>query len=290
MSARNPAWLVVAAAVLWGTTGTAQGLGPDSVGPDAVGGARLVIGSSALLLTAAVARQAPRWSDLRRVPILVAGGAMAAYQPLFFGGVARTGVAVGTVIAIGSAPILAGGLTILLEREHPRAHWWRATGTGVLGLAVLVFAAGTEATLDLGGAVLCLGAGAAYAVYAVASRRIAPTVSALRSAAAVFVVAALLVVPLLARSQLDGLRSTGGITIAVWLGVVATALAYWLYMSGLRGVTAPTAATLSLAEPVTASILGVLILSERPPPLSWVGALLVLVGLSTMIRAAAQPS
>ena len=219
---------------------------------------------AALLTVAALAQKAPSWADLRRVPILIAGGAMAAYQPLFFGGVDRTGVAVGTVIAIGSAPILAGGLTILVDRDHPGARWWWATGTGVVGLALLVFTAGTESSLDFGGAMLCLGAGAAYAVYAVASRRIAPLVPPLRAAAAVFLVAAFLSIPLLVRAELEGLGSPDGIAMAIWLGVAATALAYWLYMNGLRRVTAPSAVTtLRLLATMIASSMAV---SDTLPP------------------------
>ncbi len=78
--------------------------------------------------------------------------------------------------------------------------------------------------------------------------------------------------------------------MVAWLGIGATAFAYWLYTTGLRSVAAPSAATLSLAEPLTAAVLGVVLLSERPPSLAWVGALLVMVALIDMIRANTQPS
>ncbi|MGH9186197.1 MAG: EamA family transporter, partial [Acidimicrobiales bacterium] len=100
MSARL---LVVSAAMLWGTTGTARALGPDGASPTAVGAARLLIGGAVLVGVAAVAgwlrdRPARTWPPAATIG---AAAAMALYQPCFFGGVARTGVAVGTVVGIG---------------------------------------------------------------------------------------------------------------------------------------------------------------------------------------------
>ena len=96
-------WYVLLAAVLWGTTGTAQALAPAGVPPLAVGAVRLAIGGGALLLWA--------WGHGRswhKRPLLLGALAVAAYQPFFFGGVARAGVAVGTMVAIGSAPVITG--------------------------------------------------------------------------------------------------------------------------------------------------------------------------------------
>jgi DME family drug/metabolite transporter len=46
------AWMVLAAGVLWGTTGTAQAFAPAGTSPLAVGAVRLAIGGAALLLLA----------------------------------------------------------------------------------------------------------------------------------------------------------------------------------------------------------------------------------------------
>ena len=94
----DPRLLILAAATLWGTPGTARALGPDDASPAAVGAARLIVGG--LLLLGIVALHHGR--DLGGGPgrpvmradvagLGAAAMAMAAYQPLFFGGVARTG-------------------------------------------------------------------------------------------------------------------------------------------------------------------------------------------------------
>ena len=54
-----------------------------------------------------------------------------------------------------------------------------------------------------------------------------------------------------------------GMAVALHLGVLATAVSYGLFARGLKNINVGTAATLSLAEPFTATILGVVILGER---------------------------
>jgi drug/metabolite transporter, DME family len=98
----DPRLAVLLAATLWGTTGTARALGPDDASPTAVGAARVVVGGACLLLVGWRLGwlSAPRRADARRgtprdgggaPAFVIAVAAMAAYQPLFFGGVARTG-------------------------------------------------------------------------------------------------------------------------------------------------------------------------------------------------------
>jgi drug/metabolite transporter, DME family len=61
--------------------------------------------------------------------------------------------------------------------------------------------------------------------------------------------------------------------------VMTIALGYVLFARGLAGLPASTATTLTLAEPLTAMLLGVLLLGERLPAVAWSGAALVAVGL-----------
>ena len=67
--------------------------------------------------------------------------------------------------------------------------------------------------------------------------------------------------------------------LVLWLGIVATALAYTLYGFGLSHLKASNASTLVLAEPVTATILSVTVLHNQLSITSWCGVLLVIVGL-----------
>jgi DME family drug/metabolite transporter len=73
-----------------------------------------------------------------------------------------------------------------------------------------------------------------------------------------------------------------------WLGLVATAGTYLLFARGLMRLPAATVATLNLAEPLIAAILGLLVLGERPGARAAVGALSLLAGLILAARAPSQ--
>jgi DME family drug/metabolite transporter len=73
-----------------------------------------------------------------------------------------------------------------------------------------------------------------------------------------------------------------------WLGPITTALAYMLFVHGLRGVDAPTAGTLSLAEPLVAALLGIGLLHERLTDPAVTGCALLAAGL--LITAVPLPS
>jgi DME family drug/metabolite transporter len=87
--------------------------------------------------------------------------AVAAYQPLFFAGVSLTGVAVGTVTAIGSAPVWAGLIGLLFGGEKPSARWALATALAVAGCALLLLGSG-GVSVDPLGVLLYLAAGLGY--------------------------------------------------------------------------------------------------------------------------------
>ena len=163
---------VLLAAALFGTTGTAQALGPTSTTPLGVGAARLVVGGLALLAVLPLVGVRPsRAVALWRTPTgLVAGLCTALYQLCFFAGVQRAGVAVGTLVAIGSGPVLTGLLAGRLLGERPGRTWLAATGLCLAGLALLVLGGGAEARPDAAGAGLALLAGAAYAAYTVLAK------------------------------------------------------------------------------------------------------------------------
>src|SRR4051812_13462976 len=121
--------MVLLAAVCFGTTGTAQALGPDGLAPTSIGAARILVGGALLLLVGG--RMVHR---LPRRPLLIAATAVAGYQVSFFAAVADTGVAVGTIVAIGSGPALAGALEWALMGTVPTKAWAAATALACAGV------------------------------------------------------------------------------------------------------------------------------------------------------------
>jgi DME family drug/metabolite transporter len=287
----DPRLLVVAAAVLWGTTGTAQALGPDDAVPAAVGAARLIVGGAVLGVVAWAAgwfrgERGRRWAA---GPTALAAAGMAAYQPLFFGGVDRTGVAVGTVVGIGSAPVFAGLLGIVVRGERPGPRWWMATGLAVAG-TVLLLGAGDRTDVDPLGVVLALGAGASYALFVLGTKLLLD--AGHRSDAVIaltFVLAGLALVPVAVAAGIGPLVSGPGGLMVAHLGVLTVAVAYLLFGRGLAGVGVGTAGTLTLAEPATAATLGFVVLGERPGPAAFAGIVLIGLGLLLLVSIDRSP-
>ena len=281
-------WLILGAGVLWGTTGTAQALGPPDAAPVAVGVVRLLLAGPVLAALALMRRVRLPALRSHRGATLAAATGMALYQPAFFSAVDRTGVALGTVVAIGSAPVLTGLIGWMVENVRPTPRWAVATGLAVGGVG-LIAGSGQQLGADPIGVALALVAGASYAVYVVASVHLVRDGSAVGAMAMVFLLAAALSLPAVAFVDVAWVASIRGAAMALHLGVVTTALAYLLFGRGLRTTAPADAATLTLAEPVTATLLGVVVLAERPALVAWLGVAVVMVGLTFAVRAAASP-
>jgi drug/metabolite transporter, DME family len=269
---------VLLAALCFATTGTAQALGPTTTTPVGVGAARILVGGAILVLVALARRPrtATRWAA-RPVAAAVAG--VAVYQLAFFAAVAHTGVAVGTIVALGSAPALAGLFEWVLDRRRPPGRWVAATALACAGVALLALAGGDADVSPLGVA-LAVTAGGAYATYTLAAKRLLAAGHAPQSVmAAAFGLGALALLPALVASGPGWLAQTDGLALALFLGTIPTALAYLLFANGLKRLSASETATLTLAEPLTAGILGAVVLAEPMSGAAVAGAGLVLAGL-----------
>lgn len=283
---------MLAAAVLFGTSGTARELGPEAASSLTVGATRIAIGSVVLWAVVVANRgrePLPPAVALRPlVPLLAIGGiGVAIYTPLFFVAVDRTGVAVGSVVAIASGPFFAAGLDWRFRRVRPSVTWLRSTVVTVAGVALLL--AGVDSggsSIDLVGVAAALAAGLGYATYSVTSKATMERGLGTVALAIPFAIGAVMVLALSIPESWDWLATRAGLVLALYLGVVATGLAYVLFGFGLRRLSTATAVTLVLAEPLTAALLAVVVLDESIPGVGWVGVVVVMLGLALVGRSA----
>ena len=272
---------ILFSAICFGTTGTAAALGPSGANSLAVGTSRIVIGALLLQLAALGTSRSGRRATVRLRAWLWAGAGMAGYQLTFFAAVHLSGVTIGTVVALGSAPALTGAINWLWFRVKPKARWWVATACAVVGVIILTGAkSGAGQGSRTVGILLALGAGASYAIFAVSSKEILSTGTSLQFAMArVFGIGAIILSPLLFILPMEWIATPRGAAMALWLGAVPTAIAYLAYAYGLQSVQPNEAATLTLAEPVTATLFGVLLLGEKSSLNTWIGIAIVALGL-----------
>lgn len=269
--------LVLSGAVFWGTTGTSQALISGNPDPLSVGGVRVISAALFLLLFNLIFKIKFVPDVLKNKETYLSAFSLVLYQLFFFTGVKMTGIAVGTVLMLGSSTVFAGILGAVLIGEKPEKRWYLSSMLSVAGCVILLAGVGIE--LDLKGAFFSVCSGFAYSLFSVFTKKI---ISKFRPSAyimTVFIISAVLSVPVIILRQPVWIMSFNGFSVALYLGMFATALAYFLYTGGLRYTKASTAVTLSLAEPATAALLGVFFIGEDFTIFSLTGVLIIFSGL-----------
>ena len=200
---------VLVAAVLFGTTGTAQALGPAGLSPLSVGAARIVFGGGVLgLLALTLPRPAGRMSPAL---VLSAGVAVAVYQLAFFEAVHRAGVAVGAVVAIGSGPVASGMLERAFGDDWPGRRWLAATALAIAGIVAISIGRSGHTPPSAIGIALALASGLTYATYTVIAKRLLRAGGGpVQVMGAAFGVGSILLLPVLFVGGIGWLQTTRG--------------------------------------------------------------------------------
>ena len=293
---KSRAWtgllMVLLAAMLWGTTGTAQTLVPAGLPAHWVGALRLLVAAAFFwIYLLAGFRGQPlgvQFASVRWGWVALAGASVAAYNLTFFAGVQASSVAVGTAIALGSGPIWAGLLQLAVTRRSPSGVWWVGTSFAVVGGGLMVLGSAQQLDIPMIGIGLCLVAGLSYAVYTLVSQRLVVQTPAAVVTLCIFSCAALMAAPVALAVSGAPTVSLRGWWIMAYLGVVATGVAYLLFTHALSRISATTAVSMCLVEPLTAFCLAILVIGERPPAAAFGGLALVMLGLALVVRAELQ--
>ena len=156
-----------------------------------------------------------------------------------------------------------------------RAGAVAAAAAGVLGVALLLI--GPDAALDPLGVVAGLGGAASMAAGTVLSRKWQPTVSALSFTAWQLTAGGLILVPFAVVME-PALPSFTATSIAglVWLGLIGAAATYALWFRGVARIEPAAVSMLGMMSPVTAVLLGWVVLGQSLSPVQGLGAAVVL--------------
>ncbi len=276
---------VLAAAVLWGSLGvavrftTAAGVGVFEASAWRAGLAFLAA------LSAAAATQ-PSRLRVRPRDLLLFGAygfvSIALFFLSYFTAIERTTVATAAVL-LYTAPAWVTGLSAVLFREELSRTKLVSLVFAFAGSALVVRAHDPAALrADLPGVLAGLASGLTYGLYSVfgkvALRRYPPLVVLVYALG--FGTAFLLLLGVAAGVPVRRFLPSAvapAMGPLLYLGLVTTLLAQWLYVSGLRTVQASRASIVATVEPVVAGVLGYLLFGEALQPLQLAGAALVLV-------------
>lgn len=272
---------MVFGAALWGTTGVAQEMGVPEAAPPTVAVVRTVFGGAALIVAAVVIDGRAAVIDVLRRGrgvLVLAAVAMGAFQLGYLSAIRATGVALAVLVAIGSAPIWTG-LYAILRGERPSWRWALATALSLVAAGLLLLPGG-DAEVDPTGVLLGLGAGLAYASYAITSKHLLDRgVAGIPVMGVAILGGGVLLSPAIVIQDASWLATPVGLVSALWLSLFAAGLSYIAFVWGLARLPTPTVTTLTLTEPLVATLLAVVLLGERLSGLPLLGAALLMVGL-----------
>ncbi|CAK3712975.1 drug/metabolite transporter, DME family [Vibrio crassostreae] len=277
---------ILFASILWGTTGTAASFAPD-LSPLAIGAFSMGVGG---LMQAGLAYRKILFAFdklLQNKKLLaVSALALAVYPLAFYSSMKLSGVAIGTVVSIATAPFFSALLECLISKNNNiNKRWLTSFAIGVVGIGLLVFSESSSASdsgddLKLLGIGLGLVAGLCYAIYSWATKALID--KGIKSQAAmgsIFGLGAMLLLPTLWFTGENLFSSQTNVLVISYLTLIPQCLGYVAFSFGLRHVTASSANLLTLFEPVVAAVLAVCVVGELIPFTGWFGMSLIVLCL-----------
>jgi drug/metabolite transporter (DMT)-like permease len=241
--------------------------------PITLGLVRLLIGLPVLL---AFARRLPAWRDRRAAGL---GLVLAATLTLQLWGTDLAGAAAGSVVTL-TTPVFVAMLAPLLLREATRPRQWAGIALALAGAAVI--SGGSRGTLL--GDLLLLAAALAWAIFTVAGAPRVRRLGALdvTAAASAWAIPFMLPGTVVELAAVRHVHAGWGTLLAVlYLGVLATAVAWWAWYRGVERLPAATASVFFLAQPVVGVALSAIFLAT--PLTAWFGAGAVLVAVGMLL-------
>jgi drug/metabolite transporter (DMT)-like permease len=230
--------------------------------------------STALILWLSLRRywRPPHHRD--RILLLVSGALLAVHWFTFFESIQVSSVAVG-LVTFSSFPLFVTFLEPIFFRETLERRDLATAALVVLGLLLVIpsYSFANRVTL---GAFWGICSGASFALLAIMNRRFSRRNTALSIAAIQNIVAAALSLPF----AWGGFHWRGyDFYYLLFLGIVCTALAHALFISGLAQIRAQTASVLAGLEPVYGILFAFLFLGERPALRTLFGGAVILAAV-----------
>lgn len=275
---------VILASLLWGTTGTAATFAP-ALSPLLIGAVAMGIGGILQCVFAFTQIAQQRHLLIKHYNFLILGAIAVAIYPLaFYTSMRWSGVTIGTVVSIGSAPILSVIIEYISHEFHLNKQWSIGAILGILGMLLLSFTDNNEATIEYEhltlGILLGLIAGLTYALYSWSARQLMLKGISTKSAmGATFGCGGILLMPIMMLMGSSLFDSFTNLAVGTYMAVIPMFLGYLCYGFGLANIPASTATTITLLEPVIATILAILIVGESLSIIGWIGISLILICL-----------
>jgi DME family drug/metabolite transporter len=250
---------------------------------------RNLTGVSALWLFVLFSKDKRRYTKQDIVPILVGGIGATLFFPFFILAFQLTGVGVAAVVSIGVAPIFVGLIAWIALKQPPGKQWAYGTLVAVTGVVALNWPSGDN-TVSFLGVAFALAAAFGYSMQATGMGMISKRHTPFQCVAPMFTIGTILQAPLSYGRDFSFLQDPVLLMGVLYGGIVTVAVAYAFFIYGIARIGAATAVTVGLMEPLTASILGVVLLGETVSAVGLIGSVLILAGLVVVSRPPKEPA
>lgn len=287
---RGVLWITLAA-ILWGTVGLASRalFQLAETTPLSIGFARMAIAALTLHIVCWIVNRRQMFAVRRAdaVWMLLIGVTMAIYQVCFFAAIARVGVAIAVLVTLCSAPVLVALLEWVLRSQRLTRSVTFALLCALGGTSLLVGGGSSvsgDVSQTLDGALMALGASFGFALMTLCSRTLADRYHPLIPITWGLSASAFLLLPFVLAFGLAIDFPLEGWLVLLYLGAVPTALAFVLFLIGIRHVTATAASIVTLLEPLTATTLAALLFGERFGAAGVAGAGLLFLAIMLLTR------
>ena len=274
--------------IIWGTVGPVVRLFPEGT-EFQYSLIRNLTGVSTLWLLVLFSRNKKRYTKQDIVPILVGGIGATLFFPFFILAFQLTGVGVAAVVSIGVAPIFVGLIAWIALKQPPGKQWAIGTVIAVAGVVALNWPSGDN-TVSFLGVAFAMAAAFGYSMQATGMGMISKRHTPFQSVAPMFTIGTILQAPLSYGRDFSFLQDPVLLLGVLYGGIVTVAVAYAFFIYGISRIGAATAVTVGLMEPLTASILGIVLLGETVSAIGIVGSVLILAGLVVVSRPPKEPA
>lgn len=288
---RRCSLLLVGAAASWGIATVLSKRAVEEIRPLTLLPIELALSVSVLAVALRISGGRVVWSgEMRRLGLLGVLNPGLAYA-LSLAGLARI-TASTSVLLWAIEPLMILALAAWWLRERLTRTMTLCSATALVGVVLVVFQPGSRASTA--GVVLTVAGVGACATYTVLSSKYVVEASILsvvliqQASAFVFAVA------LFCGSTLvGGVTSLAGVSARAWgsavaAGVLYYAVAFCLYLAGLRGVSPGYAGMFLNLVPVFGIAASYALLDERFTPRQWIGAGLILAVLAVLAASQAR--
>lgn len=227
-------------------------------------------------------------------PLLLIGMISVAIYPLaFYSSMRMAGITIGTVVSIGSAPLFTALLEKFFDKKALSLKWFISFIFGVIGVLLLsvgeTHSHGSTQSISTDqktiGIILGLIAALTYSLYSWAAKKMIDRgVDSKASMGLIFGFGALILLPTLFFTGSNLFDESVNLYVVAYMMLIPMFLGYLLFGYALKTISASTATTLTLFEPLVAALFAVLLVGEQLAPIGWVGMVLIFVCLAVLSK------